>query len=85
MKYNIRGEKVEITEAIKSYIVEKIGKLEKYFDNFEDIEANVVIKIRGKEPKMEIISFERKDIVTLSGTEGDGGGFDPSTMSLQFD
>lgn len=54
MKYNIRGEKVEITEAIKSYIVEKIGKLEKYFDNFEDIEANVVIKIRGKEQKMEI-------------------------------
>ena len=54
MKYNIRGEKVEITEAIKSYIVEKIGKLEKYFDNVEDIEANVVIKIRGKEQKMEI-------------------------------
>ena len=54
MKYNIRGEKVEITEAIKSYIVDKIGKLEKYFDNFEDIEANVVIKIRGKEQKMEI-------------------------------
>ena len=54
MKYNIRGEKVEITEAIKSYIVEKIGKLEKYFDNFEDVEANVVIKIRGKEQKMEI-------------------------------
>ncbi len=54
MKYNIRGEKVEVTEAIKSYIVEKIGKLEKYFDNVEDIEANVVIKIRGKEQKMEI-------------------------------
>lgn len=41
--------------------------------------------MRYEEPKMEIISFERKDIVTLSGTEGDGGGFDPSTMSLQFD
>ena len=41
--------------------------------------------MRYEEPKMELISFERKEIVTLSGTEGDGGGFDPSTMSLQFD
>ena len=41
--------------------------------------------MRYEEPTMEIISFGNRDIVTLSGTEGDGGGFDPSTMSLQFD
>ena len=29
MKYNIRGEKVEITSAIRSYIEDKIGKLDK--------------------------------------------------------
>lgn len=54
MKYNIRGEKLEVTPAIKSYIEEKIGKLDKYFDSPEDITANVVIKVRGKEQKMEI-------------------------------
>lgn len=54
MKYNIRGEKVEITPAIKSYIEEKIGKLDKYFEKPETISANVVIKIRGKEQKIEI-------------------------------
>lgn len=54
MKYKIRGEKVEITPAIKSYIEDKIGKLDKYFDNAEDIEASVVIKIRGKDQKIEI-------------------------------
>lgn len=54
MKYNIRGEKVEITDAIKSYIEDKIGKLDKYFDNADEIVANVVIKVRGKEQKMEI-------------------------------
>lgn len=54
MKYNIRGEKVEITPAIKSYITEKIGKLDKYFKDASDINANVVIKIRGKQQKMEI-------------------------------
>ena len=54
MKYNIRGEKVEITESIKSYAKEKIGKLEKYFENSESINATVVAKISGKEQKIEI-------------------------------
>ena len=46
MKYVIRGEKVEITEAIKKYITEKIGKLDKYFSNPEEIKANVLVRIR---------------------------------------
>ena len=54
MKYKIRGEKVEITSAIRSYIEDKIGKLDKYFENSNDINANVVIKVRGKEQKIEI-------------------------------
>lgn len=54
MKYKIRGEKVEITPAIKSYIEDKIGKLDKYFENADEIEASVVIKIRGKDQKIEI-------------------------------
>lgn len=54
MKYNIRGEKVEVTPAIKSYIEEKIGKLDKYFEQPEDINASVVIKVRGNEQKIEI-------------------------------
>ncbi len=54
MRYNIRGEKVEITNSIKSYIEDKIGKLDKYFENANDILANVVIKVRGKEQKIEI-------------------------------
>lgn len=54
MKYNIRGEKVEITPSIRSYIEDKIGKLDKYFENPDQINANVVIKVRGKEQKIEI-------------------------------
>lgn len=54
MKYNIRGEKVEITSAIRSYIEDKIGKLDKYFENPQTINANVVVKIRGNKQKMEI-------------------------------
>ena len=54
MKYNIRGEKIEITDAIRAYIEEKIGKLDKYFDSPESMKASVVIKVRGKEQKIEI-------------------------------
>ena len=54
MKYNIRGEKVEVTQAIRSYIEDKIGKLDKYFENADNITASVVIKVRGKEQQIEI-------------------------------
>lgn len=54
MKYNIRGEKVEVTQAIRSYIEDKIGKLDKYFEDASNINANVVIKVRGNEQKIEI-------------------------------
>ena len=54
MKYSIRGEKIEITDAIKSYIEQKIGKLDKYFENADDITANVLVKIRDKVQKIEI-------------------------------
>ena len=53
MKYNIRGEKIEITDAIRTYIEEKIGKLGKYFDEKENLLVNVLVKVRGKEQKIE--------------------------------
>ena len=54
MKYKIRGEKVEITDSIRNYIEEKIDKLKKYFSQDDDLNVSVVIKVRGKEQKIEI-------------------------------
>lgn len=54
MKYVIRGERVDVTSAIKTYIEEKIGRLDKYFDDSEVITATVVIKVRGKDQKIEV-------------------------------
>ena len=65
MKYNIRGEKIEITPAIKSYIEEKIGKLEKYFENTDEMTANVVVKVRGNDQKIEIIIISVKNMKRL--------------------
>jgi putative sigma-54 modulation protein len=44
MNINIRGDKMIVTPAIKSYVEERVGKLEKYFDN-KDTTATVVLRV----------------------------------------
>ena len=53
MKYNIRGDKMLITDAIKDYTETKLGKLEKYFKG-DDITANVLAKVRGNSQIVEV-------------------------------
>ena len=53
MKFNINGKKIDVTDSIKSYIEEKIGRLDKYFENPNDITATVVIKLRGNDQVVE--------------------------------
>lgn len=63
MKFNIRGNKVEVTEPIKNYIETKLGKLDKYFENPEELIANVVIRIRGREQIVEVTIPAKKLIL----------------------
>ena len=54
MKFNIRGSKIAVTDAIRSYIETKIGRIDKYFENPDDMTANVLIKESGVEQKIEV-------------------------------
>ena len=54
MKYLIRGEKVQVTDSIKDYIQEKLSKMDKYLDNPENVEAKILIKIKGVEQRVEV-------------------------------
>lgn len=54
MKFNIRGNKLEVTKPIKEYVEEKIGKLNKYFENPEDITAHVVVRVHGIDQIVEV-------------------------------
>ena len=54
MKFNIHGKKLEVTESIKEYIENKIGRLDKYFDNPDNITATVSIKLSGKKQVVEV-------------------------------
>ena len=53
MKLNIRGDKLLVTDSIKSYIEEKISKLEKYFDK-KDIEAKIVVRVANNRQIIEV-------------------------------
>ena len=54
MIYNIRGDKILVTDAIKEYIASKLDKLNKYFDSPEDITANILVKVKGFEQTIEV-------------------------------
>ncbi|GAB2544922.1 ribosome hibernation-promoting factor, HPF/YfiA family [Gracilibacillus alcaliphilus] len=54
MKYNIRGENVEVTNAIKEFVERKIGKLERYFDTPPTSDVNVNISVYNEEQQIEV-------------------------------
>ena len=53
MKYNIRGDKLEVTDAIEGYVESKLDRLNKYFKN-DNILANVLLKVRGNSQIIEV-------------------------------
>ncbi len=53
MKYNIRGDKLVVTEAINNYVESKLDRLNKYFKE-DDILANVLLRVRGNSQIIEV-------------------------------
>ncbi len=55
MRYNVRGENIEVTPALRDYTEKRLSKLEKYFTNTEDTTAYVNLKVYGdKSTKVEV-------------------------------
>ena len=54
-RYNVRGENIEVTEAIRDYVEKKVGKLERYFSDAPDATAHVNLKVyTEKTAKVEV-------------------------------
>ena len=54
-KYNIRGENIEVTEAIRNYAEKKLSKLEKYFGDVDNATVHVNLKVYSeKTAKVEV-------------------------------
>ena len=54
MKFTIRGKKLKVTDAIKAYVEEKIGRLDKYFENPDEISTNVLMRLSGNNQVVEV-------------------------------
>ena len=65
------GNKVKITEAMNDYIKEKLGKLDKYLENSENVRANVMVKVIGHEQTVEITIPLKSFILRSEETKDD--------------
>ncbi|KRK99912.1 ribosome-associated protein Y (PSrp-1) [Secundilactobacillus odoratitofui DSM 19909 = JCM 15043] len=55
LTFNIRGENIEVTQAIRDYVQKRISKLEKYFEQSVDSTAHVNLKVyQNKDSKVEV-------------------------------
>ncbi|MBR4178446.1 MAG: ribosome-associated translation inhibitor RaiA [Bacilli bacterium] len=71
MKYNIRGNKIEVTDAIDDYIRTKVSKLEKYLDDNDEVEAKALISAKGKDQKVEVTIWSGKYNIRAEETNAD--------------
>ncbi|PKR77994.1 ribosomal subunit interface protein [Halalkalibacillus sediminis] len=54
MIYNVRGENIEVTDAIREYVERKISKLERYFDEPVTSEVHVNLSVHNDEQRIEV-------------------------------
>lgn len=55
LRYNVRGENIEVTEAIRNYVEAKVGKIEKYFNDIPEADAHINLKTYSdKTAKVEV-------------------------------
>ncbi|OEF99489.1 ribosomal subunit interface protein [Vulcanibacillus modesticaldus] len=45
MNFNIRGENIEVTNALREYVEKKVGRIEKYFDTPPTSDVKVTMKV----------------------------------------
>lgn len=71
MEIIIHGDKIKVTEAMKSYIEDKLGRLDKYLENSENVRANVIVKVKGHLQTMEITIPLKSFILRSEETQED--------------
>ncbi|EEE49778.1 ribosome-associated translation inhibitor RaiA [Staphylococcus capitis] len=68
IRFEIHGDNLTITDAIRNYIEDKIGKLERYFNNVPNAVAHVKVKTYSNSATKIEVTIPLKD-VTLRAEE----------------
>lgn len=71
MEIIIRGDKIDITDAMKDYIQEKLQRLDKYLEHANEVRATVVVKIHGHQQIVEITIPLHNFIIRSEETQDD--------------
>ena len=71
MKYNIRGDKLTVTKSIKDYVEEKLNRLNKYYENHEDLDCKVIVRSKNNLQSIEVTIPLNKFILRAEVSEKD--------------
>lgn len=71
MKYNIRGDKLTVTKSIKDYVEEKLDRLNKYYENHNDLECKVIVRSKNNLQSIEVTIPLNKFILRAEVSEKD--------------
>lgn len=52
MNINVRGKQIKVTNALKDYVEKRVGKLEKYSDDFMDVQ--VTLSVQKERQRVEV-------------------------------
>ena len=71
MEIVIRGDKIKVTQAINDYLRDKLSKLEKYIEDYDNVRATVVVKVKNHEQKVEVTIPLKKFILRAEESKED--------------
>ncbi len=54
MNFSIRGDRIEVTEALREYVEKKLGRLERYFEAPPTSEVNVKLSVIREKQNVEV-------------------------------
>ncbi|QTH42265.1 ribosome-associated translation inhibitor RaiA [Cohnella sp. LGH] len=54
MKYNIRGQRMEVTDALREYVEKKLSRLDKYFETPPQSDVNVTLSVTKGHQAVEV-------------------------------
>lgn len=68
MQINITGHHVDVTEALRTYVTEKLSKLSRHFDHVTNV--HVILTLEKQEQKAEAtVHVSGSDLFAQHGTE----------------
>lgn len=54
MKFNIRGQRMEVTNALREYVAKKLGRLERYFETTPESDVQVTLSVIKGQHTVEV-------------------------------